>query len=41
MGDQGIEAFEYPSARSSARSSDAPVQVGFFTPGVFLSTPFD
>jgi hypothetical protein len=37
MGDQGIEAFEYPSARSS----DWPVQVGVFTPGVFQSTPFD
>jgi len=37
MGDQGIEAFEYPSARSS----DSPVQVGVFTPWVFQSTPFD
>lgn len=37
MRDQGIEAFEY----FSARSSDSLVQVGVFTPSVFQSTPFD
>jgi hypothetical protein len=37
MRDHGIEAFEYPSARSS----DALVQVGVLTPVVFQSTPFD
>ena len=37
MREHGIEAFEYPSARSS----DALVQVGVLTPAVFLSTPFD
>ena len=37
MRDQGIEAFEY----LSARCSDALVQVGVFTPAVFQSTPFD
>ncbi|MFM9086610.1 MAG: RES family NAD+ phosphorylase, partial [Cyanobium sp.] len=37
MREHGIEAFEYPSARSS----DALVQVGVLTPGVFQSTPFD
>jgi hypothetical protein len=34
---KGIEAFEY----LSARSSDALVRVGVFTPAVFQSTPFD
>jgi len=37
MRDQGIGAFEY----LSARSRDALVQVGVFTPAVFQSTPFD
>lgn len=37
MRDRGIEAFEYPSARSS----EALVQVGVLTPAVFQSTPFD
>lgn len=37
MRDQGIEAFEY----LSARSSDALVQVGVLTSAVFQSTPFD
>ncbi|MFN6134398.1 MAG: RES family NAD+ phosphorylase [Synechococcaceae cyanobacterium] len=37
MRDHGIEAFEYPSARSS----EALVQVGVLTPAVFQSTPFD
>jgi hypothetical protein len=35
--DQGIEAFEY----LSARSSEALVQVGVLTSAVFQSTPFD
>ena len=37
MRDQGIEAFEY----LSARSRDALVQVGVFSPALFQSTPFD
>ena len=37
MRDQGIEAFEY----LSARSSDALVQVGVLTSAVFQSIPFD
>jgi hypothetical protein len=37
MRDQGIEAFEY----LSARSSDALGQVGVLTSAVFQSTPFD
>ena len=37
MRDHGIEAFEYPSARSSA----ALVQVAVLTPAVFQSTRFD
>jgi hypothetical protein len=37
MREQGIEAFEY----FSARSSDDLVQVGIFTPLAFQSTPFD
>jgi hypothetical protein len=37
MRDQGVEAFEY----FSARSSEALVQLGVFTPAVFQSTPFD
>lgn len=37
MRDHGIEAFEYPSARSR----EALVQVGVLTPAVFQSTPFD
>jgi hypothetical protein len=37
MREHGIEAFEY----SSARSSDALVQVAVLTPAVFQSTPFD
>ncbi|APD47020.1 MULTISPECIES: RES family NAD+ phosphorylase [unclassified Synechococcus] len=35
--DRGVEVFEY----LSARSSEALVQVGVFTPSVFQSTPFD
>jgi len=37
MRDQGIEAFEY----LSARCRDSLVQVGVFSPAVFHSTPFD
>lgn len=37
MRDQGLEAFEY----LSARSSDVLIQVGVFTPAVFKTTPFD
>jgi hypothetical protein len=37
MRDQGIEAFEY----LSARSSDALVQVAVLSPAVFQSTPCD
>ena len=37
MRDQGLEAFEY----LSARSFESLVQVGVFTPAVFQSTPFD
>jgi hypothetical protein len=37
MREHGIEAFEYPSARSS----EALVQVAVLTPAVFQSTPFD
>lgn len=37
MRDQGLEAFEY----LSARSSDSLIQVGVFTAAVFQSTPFD
>jgi RES domain len=37
MRDQGLEAFEY----LSARSQDSLVQVGVLTPAVFQSTPFD
>ena len=37
MRDQGIGAFEY----LSARSRDALVQVGVFSPALFQSTPFD
>ena len=37
MRDQGLEAFEY----LSARSRDSLVQVGVLTPAVFQSTPFD
>jgi hypothetical protein len=37
MREQGIEAFEYLSARSSR----ALLQVGVFTPHAFQSTPFD
>jgi hypothetical protein len=37
MRDQGIEAFEY----LSARSNEALVQVAVLTPAVFHSTPFD
>ena len=37
MRDQGIGAFEY----LSARSMDALVQVGVFSPEVFQSTRFD
>lgn len=37
MRDQGLEAFEY----LSARSQDVLVQVGVLTPAVFKSTPFD
>ncbi len=37
MRDQGLEAFEY----LSARSGEALVQVGVFTPSAFASTPFD
>ncbi len=37
MRERGVEAFEY----LSARSSEALVQVGVFTPAVFQSTPCD
>jgi len=37
MREHGIEAFEYPSARSRKTL----VQVGVLTPAVFQSTPFD